>query len=155
MMRLRNARLISIFAPVILLAISSAIADVAVSNPPFYYAGATAVEPQIASLIVGVNESIGRAVVSHDRKYVTLDVDPTLSNSLGIKTFTFQKSSAGFVGSAAATAGTPGAISGSIQASQNSGSLTPTIAALPSDLARPLPTLEKPGMTFIAPISRQ
>ncbi|MGD0769412.1 MAG: hypothetical protein ABSB42_14610 [Tepidisphaeraceae bacterium] len=112
---------------------------------PFYYATATPMERQIASLPVGVNEDVGQAVVSQDRKYVTLNVDPSLLGSASIRTFKYQKGGLGFVGS-----GTPP--SPARPAAGNG--LTPSIAASPGEIAPPLSILDKPGMILIAPLER-
>ena len=118
-------------------------ADV-VASVPFYYASATAVDPQISTLLIGVNQTVGQAVVSGDRKYVTLSMSPSLLGSQGIKTFTYQKSGVGFVGSAG-TAGAPAAAAGQF---------TPSIAATPSEIAPPVSALDKPGMVLIASLER-
>src|ERR1700728_3564124 len=66
---------------------------------PFYYASATAAEQQIATLVVGVNENVGQAVVSGDRKYVTMNMDASLMGDARIRGFTYQRGGRGFVGS--------------------------------------------------------
>lgn len=112
---------------------------------PFYYATATAFTPQIATLVVGVNENVGQAVVSGDRKYVSLGVDTSLLGSPTIRRFEYQKRGLGFVGSAMEPRNAP--------ASAGNG-LTPTIAALPSEIAVPVSILDKPGMILIAPLDK-
>jgi hypothetical protein len=120
---------------------------------PFYYGTPTIVEPEIAYVTTGSDITVQRAVVSSDRKYVTLDISAENSNLLGFHTFSFQ-SGLGFVGSTAAvkglTAGQNGLTSSLTGPARNS--LTPSIAATPIEIA-PTPTLlEKPGMTLIAPL---
>ncbi|MGA2442038.1 MAG: hypothetical protein ABSH08_13875 [Tepidisphaeraceae bacterium] len=112
---------------------------------PFYYATATPMERQIASLPVGVNENVGQAVVSRNRKYVTLNVDPSLLGSASIRTFTYQKGGLGFVGR--------GAPPSSARPAAGNG-LTPSIPASPGEIAPPLSILDKPGMVLIAPLER-
>jgi hypothetical protein len=115
------------------------------SAVPFYYASASAVEPQIATLIVGANQNIGQAIVSPDRKFVTLDMDPRLLGNASIQSFTYQHGGAGFVGS------TPGpARSGS----DFRDSLTPSIALTPAEIAPTISVLDTPGMVLIAPLER-
>ena len=111
---------------------------------PFYYAIATAADRQIRTLVVGVNSNVGEAVVSRDRKHVTLNVDPSLLGSGEIRDFTYQKGRLGFVGSPAPSP---------IQPAVGNG-LTPSIAASPSEIAPPLSILDKPGMSLIAPLER-
>ena len=95
-------------------------------------------------LVVGVNESVGQAIVSQDRKHLTLNVDPGLLGSGEIRGFTYQKGGLGFVGSPAPSPARPAAGNG----------LTPSIAASPSELAPPVSILDKPGMILIAPLER-
>jgi hypothetical protein len=110
---------------------------------PFYYASGTAVEPQIATLVIGVNDSVGQAVVSGDRKYVTMNMDASLMGDAGIRKFTYQRGGLGFVGSTAMPA-------------QPSGrnSLTPSIAASAGEISPAISMLDKPGMVLIAPLER-
>ena len=114
-------------------------------STPFYYATATPMERQIVSLPVGVNENVGQAVVSRDRKYVTLNVDPSLLDSASIRNFTYQKGGLGFVGSGAPPA--------PVRPAAGNG-LTPSIAASPGEIAPPVSILDKPGMVLIAPLER-
>jgi len=108
---------------------------------PFYYASASAVEPQIATLVVGANQNIGQAVVSPDRKFVTLDMDTSLLGNASIRSFTYQRGGAGFVGS--------------VTGPTRSGSgFTPSIAATPDEIAPAVSILDKPGMVLIAPLER-
>jgi len=123
-------------------------------NVPFYYGTPTIAEPEIFYATSGSDLTVEHAVVSHDHKYVTLDISPQNSNLLGFHTFTFQNG-LGFVGSASAVKGLTASksrlTSGLAPPARNS--LTPTIAASPTEIA-PTPTvLEKPGMTLIAPLT--
>jgi hypothetical protein len=113
---------------------------------PFYYSGATIVEPQISTLIVGVDQSIAQASVSPDRKYVTLNMDTNLLSNQGIRTFTYQGSHLGFVGTAAASGDS--ILSNSVQSPGNN--LTPSIKTLPGEIAPTLSPLLTPGVTRIA-----
>jgi hypothetical protein len=130
----------------ILVALLAAPAIASADSPgvPFYYAIATAADLQIRTLVVGVNSNVGEAVVSRDRKHVTLNVDPSLLGSGEIRDFTYQKGRLGFVGSPAPSP---------IQPAVGNG-LTPSIAASPSQIAPPLSVLDKPGMVLIAPLER-
>jgi len=112
---------------------------------PFYYAAGTIVEPQITTLVVGVNENIGQAVRSNDRKYATIDVDTSLLGSAGVQRFQYQKGGLGFVGSAAPAQNVP--------ASAGNG-MTPSIAAMPSQIAPPVSILDKRGMVLVTALER-
>lgn len=114
---------------------------------PFYYSAATIVEPQISTLIVGVDQSIAQATVSPDRKYVTLNMDTSLLSNQGIRTFTYQQSHVGFVGAAPAASGSL-SLAGPAQGSNNS--LTPSIKTSPNEIAPTLSLLQTPGMTRVA-----
>jgi len=115
------------------------------SSVPFYYAAGTTLDLQISTLVVGVNENAGQAVRSNDRKYVSLNVDTSLLGSAAVRGFQYQKGGLGFVGSAAGLRNMP--------ASAGNG-MTPTIAALPSQIAPPVSILDKLGMVLIMPIER-
>ena len=132
------------FAVVVALLAGPAVRAGDAPGVPFYYASATVVEPQISMLVVGVNDSVGQAVVSRDKKYVTMSVDPSLLGSVGIRNFTYQKSGLGFVGSVPPSPARPAAGNG----------LTPSIAASPSQIAPPISILDMPGMVLIAPLER-
>ncbi|MGD0770066.1 MAG: hypothetical protein ABSB42_17920 [Tepidisphaeraceae bacterium] len=53
--------------------------------------GASIAAPVIANATDGVRLVVERALVSADRKYVTLDVDPELDSFLGFSTFTYEQ----------------------------------------------------------------
>ena len=110
---------------------------------PFYYASATALDAQIVTLVVGINDSVGQAVVSSDRKYVTLNMDTSLMDSAGIRGFSYKRSGLGFVGSAAMPAPAGG---------RNDS--TPSIAASAGQIAPAVSPLDKPGMVLIAQVER-
>jgi hypothetical protein len=112
---------------------------------PFYYGIGTRFEPQISTLVVGMNDSAGQAVQSRDRKYVSLNVDTSLLGSAGVRRFQYQKGGLGFVGSEVSAQNVP--------ASGGNG-LTPSIAALPSQIAPPVSILDKVGMVLITPLER-
>ena len=114
---------------------------------PFYYASATALDKQVVTLVVGVNEGVGQAVVAGGRKRVTLNMDASLMGDAGIRGFTYQKSGLGFVGSAA-----PATPVSAAQVGQNGS--TPSIAASPGEIAPAVSMLDKPGMVLIAPLER-
>ena len=83
--------------------------------PPFFSGGATSFEPEIGIVQSGVVQDV-QAVVSPDRKYVTLNMQVQNTNLLALRDFTFQSSgSAGRLGvvgipstAVAATGGRPG-----------------------------------------------
>ncbi len=112
---------------------------------PFYYAAGTTLDLQIGTLVVGVNESAGQAVRSDDRKYVSLNVDTSLLGSAAVRGFQYQKGGSGFVGSAAPLQNMPASAGND---------LTPTIAALPSQIAPPVSILDKLGMVLVTPLER-
>jgi hypothetical protein len=112
---------------------------------PFYYAVGTIVEPQITTLVVGVNENVGQAVRSNDQKYVSLGVDTSLMGSAGVQRFRYQRGGLGFVGSAPPAQNVPG--------SAGNG-MTPSIAAMPSQIAPPVSVLDKRGMVLVTPLER-
>jgi hypothetical protein len=67
-------------------------------TPPFFFGGATAFEPQIGIVNSGVVQDV-QAIVSHDMKYVTLNMQPQNAGLLALQEFTFQKQpSLGVVG---------------------------------------------------------
>ncbi|MGD0462907.1 MAG: hypothetical protein ABSB74_10505 [Tepidisphaeraceae bacterium] len=121
-----------------------AVADDSLSVP-FYYAAGTTLDLQISTLVVGVNESAGQAVRSDNRKYASLNVDTSLLGSAAVRGFRYQKGGSGFVGSAAASQNMP--------ASAANG-MTPSIAALPSQIAPPVSILDKLGMVLVMPLER-
>jgi len=107
---------------------------------PFYYAGATPLDRQIVTLVIGVNDSIGQALVSENRRHVPLNVDASLMGDAGIRGFNYQKSGLGFVGSG--------------EKAVERGGLTPSIAASAGQIASAASPLDKPGMVLIAPLER-
>jgi hypothetical protein len=113
------------------------------ATTPFYYASSTPMDVQARMLIIGVNESIGQAVVSQDRKYVTLNMDAGLLANAGIQKFNYQRGGLGFVGSAPKPVST---------AAGNG--LTPTIPGSAGEIAPPVSMLDKPGMVLIASLER-
>jgi hypothetical protein len=110
---------------------------------PFYYAVGTIVEPQITTLVVGVNENIGQAVRSNDQKYVSLGVDTSLLGSAGVQRFRYQRGGLGFVGSQVQN----------VTGSAGNG-MTPSIAAMPSQIAPAVSVLDQRGMVLVTPLER-
>jgi hypothetical protein len=77
------------------LALPSAKAQVV---PPFFGPGANSFTPQIGIVSTGVVNDV-QAVVSSDRKYVTLTMRPSSANLLALRDFTFQNGAvSGIVG---------------------------------------------------------
>jgi hypothetical protein len=66
---------------------------------PFYFANGTALDAQVSTLIVAVNEDGGGAAVTGDRRRLAMGIDPGMMGNAGIRNFKFQKSGVGFVGS--------------------------------------------------------
>jgi hypothetical protein len=117
---------------------------------PFFYASSTIFDRQISTIIVGVNDVVGQSVVSGDRKHVTLNMGTDLLSTPGVRTFTYQKSTMGFVGSGGGVGAAP-PIAG---APAQRGALTPSIAASPSEIAPQVSILDKPGMVLVTPLTR-
>jgi hypothetical protein len=81
-------------APLVLAAICAN----AQAVPPFFSGIATAFEPQIGIVNTGVVQDV-QAIVSHDMKNVTLNMQVQNSNLLALREFTFQQMPAmGIVG---------------------------------------------------------
>lgn len=59
--------------------------------PPFFSGGAASFEPEIGIVQSGVVQDV-QAVVSPDRKYVTLNMQVQNTNLLALRDFTFQSS---------------------------------------------------------------
>jgi hypothetical protein len=112
---------------------------------PFYYAEGTGLEAPVSTLVVGANGSIGQAVRSGDRKYVSLSIDANLLESARIQQFQYQKRGLGFVGSGAAT--------GNMPRSAGNG-MTPTIAGSASEIAPASSILDQVGMVLVTPLER-
>src|SRR4051812_40926444 len=56
---------------------------------PFFAPGAVAFDPEIAVVTSGVLNDV-QATVSHDRKYVTINAQPSLSSLVALQKFQFQ-----------------------------------------------------------------
>jgi hypothetical protein len=120
------------FIPFMLVAVFAA--GVFAQTAPFVYPGATVAEPQISYVGSGAQDAVGGAVVSQDRKYVTLDINPQFSTVQRFVNFSYQTAS-GFVGS------TP---IGGVGAGTAANGLTATTA--------PKTFLDRPGMTLVSPL---
>src|ERR1700733_5136342 len=112
--------------PIVLVGVFAA--GVYAQTAPFVYPGATVAEPQISYVAGGAEEEVQNAVVSQDRKYVTLDINPQMSSVQGFVAFSYQTAS-GFVGSTPIT-----------------GPNAPTSAMAAKTF------LDRPGMTLVAPL---
>jgi hypothetical protein len=88
----------------------SAFAIAQTPSVPFVYPGATAATAEVGYATTGEELDVQQAVVSQDRKYVTLNINPQFSTLLRFQSFTYQTST-GFVGSAPATTNTASATS--------------------------------------------
>ncbi len=103
----------------------------------FFGGGATAFDPQISILTTGALLDT-QAVVSADRKYVTLTMRPQLSSLIALREFTFQRGQPqGFVGGggvvsgqAPAPAAKPAAAAAAKAPAANRPPKSPTVATL-------------------------
>jgi hypothetical protein len=121
---------------------------------PFFFSAGTSVETQIGITSSGDSASIPQAVVSHDRKYVTMDMNPQMNTLVGIKPFVAQSAGSGFVGSAAAVRSAAPPPESAFGGGPQRNSLMPSIGVLPSDVAlAKITILDQPGMTRIAGLS--
>ncbi len=122
---------------------------------PFYSGAGTAVDPQIATLAIGVADTVERAVVSADHKYVTLDMSPQVTASPVFRTFTFQRPGIGFVGSASAQQAVMNSTQTQLTPAPKSSTLTPGIKTDPKQIGlppAPPSILDQPGMTRLSPM---
>src|SRR5437764_9210791 len=87
MKTIQLSRIIPIILAALLLASVAGVA--AAQRVPFFFPGATAFEPQISVVQSGALNDV-QAVVSADRKYVTLNMRATNSTLLALRDFTFQ-----------------------------------------------------------------
>src|SRR4051794_35531573 len=84
---------------------------------PFFTPGATAFDPQVGVVTSGVLNDV-QGTVSHDRKYVTINAQPSLSSLVALQKFQFQTGGgivgvgtvvgANLIGAGAAANPTPG-----------------------------------------------
>ena len=72
---------------IVIVAVGS-VATAARGQVPFFFPGTTSFEPQIGIVESGVGQDV-QAVVSADRKYVTLNMRVTNSQLLALRSFTF------------------------------------------------------------------
>src|SRR3954447_11238970 len=84
---------------IIAVALLAPVAKAQNAQPFFSPAGVAAFTPEVDVVTSGVIQDV-QAVVSADRKYVTLNMRPTSTNLIALRNFTFQNgSNLGFVGS--------------------------------------------------------
>jgi hypothetical protein len=126
----------------------------AFAQTPFFNGGAVASDPIISVATDGVSLNVQRAVVSQDRKYVTLDMAPQTTSLGGFRNFTFQRAGLGFVGSPAAQAAVHAQRSTVFAPSPKPATLTPSIATTPGAVGQTnaiAPSvLDKVGLTCIS-----
>jgi hypothetical protein len=100
--------------------------------PPFFSGGTASFEPEIGIVQSGVVQDV-QAVVSPDRKYVTLNMQVQNTNLLALRDFTFQTSGTGtplgVVGIPAAAAPTGGSRSSARSSPSSSPSAVATARA--------------------------
>ena len=105
--------------------------------PPFFSPGVASFEPQIGIVQSGVVQDV-QAVVSPDRKYVTLNMQVQNTNLLALRDFTFQTAGTaplGVVGIPPATAGPHSARPNGASHSSSSGAGSAVIAS-PTEIRR-------------------
>jgi hypothetical protein len=108
--------------------------------PPFFSPGVASFEPQIGIVQSGVVQDV-QAVVSPDRKYVTLNMQVQNTNLLALHEFTFQTAGTaaplGVVGIPPAAALQPARPSGSVSHSNTTGGgASNTVSASASEIRR-------------------
>ncbi len=144
-----NPRFVAVLGAFLLLAAGECSAQV----PPFIGNGAALFAPQIGVVNSGVQNDV-QAVVSADRKYVTLTMRPQISTLLSLQTFEFQTASPqpGFVGGVQAPAGAAGAVGGAGAGGAGAGgtAIARSTSTPPPVLPAPL-VLAQTGMTRIGP----
>jgi hypothetical protein len=108
---------------------------------PFFAPGAVAFDPEIAVVTSGVLNDV-QGTVSHDRKYVTINAQPSLSSLVALQKFQFQ-SGGGIVG-VGTTVGANGAFTGAANNPRSNPS-----AINPANQS----TLLREGMTRLTPLA--
>jgi hypothetical protein len=129
-------------------AVRGAVAAVA---PPFFAGGGNIFDPEIDIIETGAKLD-AQAVVSADRKYVTLTMRPQVSTLIALREFTFQR------GQALGPVGIPQAGQNNVQNNapnnaRNNGNVAPNAGPAAAGAVRPS-VLERPGMTRIEPRAR-
>ena len=117
------------------------------ATPPFYSPGSTAFNPQISVVNSGILLN-AQAVVSADRKYVTLNMQPVQTQLMALIPFNINaQTNLGFVGGVRPTVGTTATGSGA-GPTHRPGQPPVRMAAPPVSAAS---VLERPGMTLLVP----
>ena len=147
-----------LFLPaVIVISLLAPVAKAQVAPPFFNPAGVAAFSPEVDVVMSGVIQDV-QAVVSADRKYVTLNMRPSNSNLIALRDFTFQNGAGlGFVGSSGPNGG---GNAGNNVANGNAGAGAGNVnniaagqkaQAAPAPAPAPVPAkpsvLDRPGMT--------
>jgi hypothetical protein len=146
-----------LFLPaVIAISLLAPVARAQVAPPFFNPAGVAAFTPEVDVVMSGVIQDV-QAVVSSDRKYVTLNMRPSNSNLIALRDFTFQNGAGlGFVGSSGPNGGGNAGNVGNGNAGAAAGNVNNIAAgqkaqAVQAPAPAPVPAkpsvLDRPGMT--------
>ena len=137
-----------LFAMAIICAVSQtqALAQVGV---PFFGGGAAAFDPEVSVVNSGAVLD-AQAVVSHDRKYVTINARPTNTALLALRQFPIGSPPSGFVG------GVPPVAPAVNTTPDDKGGIMPTVQTSPAGIANAAqpPIVQQRGMTLLKPLDR-
>lgn len=130
-------------SPRCVIGFSTAVIGVATAGaqvaPPFFSPGVASFEPQIGIVQSGVAQDV-QAVVSPDRKYVTLNLQVQNTNLLALREFTFQTAGTaaplGVVGIPPANPSPQAARPNGSASHANSGGAQSAVSASPSEIRR-------------------
>jgi len=140
---------------IIAVALLAPVAKAQNAQPFFNPAGVAAFTPEVDVVQSGVIQDV-QAVVSADRKYVTLNMRPTQSTLIALRDFTFQNGAGlGFVGSSGPNGGgnagnvNGNAVGGAGNINNVAAGPRPQAAQAPAPAAVPArpSVLDRPGMT--------
>jgi hypothetical protein len=134
---------------VILLTVGSAMAFTAAASAqviaPFFSGVGTAFDPQIGIVNTGVVQDV-QAIVSHDMKYVTLNMQPQNATLLALSEFTFQQ------GVPLGVVGLPGSAAPLVRGTRPQPKTWQPLETSPSEIKRQADSwvLERQGMFRVA-----
>jgi hypothetical protein len=132
----------------VLLSVGSAMVLAAAASAqvvPFFTGVGTAFDPQIGIVNTGVVQDV-QAVVSYDRKYVTLNMQPQNATLLALREFTFQQ------GAPLGVVGLPGPVAPAVQGARPQPKTWQPLETSPSEIKRQANSwvLERQGMFRVA-----
>jgi hypothetical protein len=112
---------------------------------PFFSGVGTAFDPQIGIVNTGVVQDV-QAIVSHDMKYVTLNMQPQNATLLALSEFTFQQ------GAPLGVVGLPGAVAPLVRGVRQQAKTWQPLQTSPSEIKRQADSwvLERQGMFRVA-----